>query len=388
MERAKEEAARHLAAEDMPDQPLAAADLLAAFESSIASAAASVQDVAARGQEDLGWLRDTIGRRELALADHAALTELEKLSVEHRQAADGQAALTETLAAHRSAELLASPIRHRDQASLAMERSAKEFLDRIDAAETHPLYPAFVSSRPDPDHAGQALLDEAADRLAAELGRMRALLPEEQRLQTARSDVQRFERRAAQLAQDLAAAAADREQLLATRPPTAGSTGRPGRDPGRRPAQRALEQAQLVREAVADHAACRAKTEAARAAATQRTPGNSSARKPGCPCWNSVWIRPQPSWLPPLPRENPARCAAGPSIRNQQWRPPASWSPGSRKPRRGMNTRPRKPGTPRPARPAATWNRSFPPWPPAAGRPMPPRPPRPWPLRKQAWTTP
>src|SRR6185312_6489342 len=198
-----------------PDQPLAAADLLAVFESSIAAAAASVQDAASRGQEDLGRLRDAIGRRELALADHAALAELEKRSVEHRQAADGHAALTETLAAHRSAELLAAPIRHRDQAALALERAAKDFLDRIDAAETHPLYPAFVPSRPEPDHSGQTLLDEASGRLASELGRIRSLLPEEQRLQTARSDVQRFERRAAQLAQDLAAAAADREQLLA-----------------------------------------------------------------------------------------------------------------------------------------------------------------------------
>ncbi|HXF02884.1 MAG TPA: SMC family ATPase [Arthrobacter sp.] len=265
LERAKEEAARHLAAEDMPDQPLAAADLLAVFESSIAAAAASVQDAASRGQEDLGRLRDAIGRRELALADHAALAELEKRSVEHRQAADGHAALTETLAAHRSAELLAAPIRHRDQASLAMERAAKEFLDRIDAAEIHPLYPAFVPSRPEPDHAGQALLDEAADRLAAELGRIRALLPEEQRLQTARSDVQRFERRAAQLAQDLAAAAADREQLLAIGRRLHDQLAELAETPDVGLLTERLEQAQPVRAAVADHAACRAKTEAARA---------------------------------------------------------------------------------------------------------------------------
>ncbi|UNK47241.1 AAA family ATPase [Arthrobacter sulfonylureivorans] len=265
VERATEEAARHLAAEDMPTQPLAAADLIAAFESSIASAAASVQHAATRGQEDLGRLRETIGRRELALADRAALAELEKLSVEHRQAADGHAALVDTLVAHRSAELLASPIRHRDQAALAMERAAKEFLDRIDAAETHPLYPAFVPSRPEPDHAGQAVLDEAAGRLAAELGRIRALLPEEQRLQSARSEVQRFERRAEQLALDLAAAAADREQHAATGRSLQEQLAALAETPDIGLLTERLEQAQHVREAVADHAACRAKTEAARA---------------------------------------------------------------------------------------------------------------------------
>ncbi|MET1153589.1 AAA family ATPase [Arthrobacter sp.] len=265
LERATEEASRHLAAEDIPNQPLAAGDLIAAFESSIASAAASVQEAATRGQEALGRLRETIGWRELALADHAALMELEKLSVEHRQAADGHAALAETLAAHRSAELLASPIRHRDQAALAAERSAKEFLDRIDTAETHPLYPAFVSRRPEPEPAGQALLDEAAGRLAAERGRIGALLPEEQRLQMARSDVQRFERRAEQLAQDLTAAAAEREQLAATGRRLQDELAALAETPDVGLLTERLEQARRVREAVADHAACRAKTEAARA---------------------------------------------------------------------------------------------------------------------------
>ncbi|MGM0929286.1 MAG: AAA family ATPase [Actinomycetota bacterium] len=263
--RAREEAARHLAAEDMPDQSLPAADLLTGFESSIASAAAFVLDSASRGEEDLVRLRDTIGRRERALADHAALAELEKLGVEHRHAADDHAALTETLAAHRSAELLASPIRHRDQAALAAERAGKDFLDRIDAAEAHPLYPAFLSSRPEPDHAGQALLEEAADQLSAELGRIRALLPEEQRLQSARSDVQRLEFQTVQLAQDLAAAATAQEQLAATRrdlqdelaelAATADDVGL---------LTERLEQAQQIRDAVAEHADCLAKTEAAR----------------------------------------------------------------------------------------------------------------------------
>ncbi|TJY68918.1 SMC family ATPase [Arthrobacter sp. CAU 1506] len=265
VERATEEAARHLAADDMPDQSLAAGDLLVAYESSVGSAAASVEGAATRGQEDLGRLLETIGRRERAVADHAALAELEKLSVEHRQAADGHAALTETLAAHRSAELLAAPIRHRDQAALAMERAAKDFLDRIDAAETHPLYPAFVPSRPEPDHSGQTLLDEASDRLGSELGRIRSLLPEEQRLQTSRSDVQRFEQHAAQLAQDLAAATADHQQLAATGRGLQDELAALAETPDVELLTERLEQAQHIRDAVADHTACLAKAEAARA---------------------------------------------------------------------------------------------------------------------------
>ncbi|MFT4469666.1 AAA family ATPase [Arthrobacter sulfonylureivorans] len=265
LERATEEAARHLAAEDMPDPSLAAGDLLVAYESSVGSAAASVKGAANRGQEDLGRLLETIGRRERAVADHAALAELEKLSLEHRHAADSQAELTETLAAHRSAELLAAPIRHRDQAALAMERAAKDFMDRIDAAETHPLYPAFVPSRPEPDLSGQTLLDEASDRLASELGRIRSLLPEEQRLQASRSDVQRFEQRVAQLAQDLAAATADHEQLAATGRGLQDELAALDEAPDVELLTERLEQAQRIRDAVADHTACLAKAEAARA---------------------------------------------------------------------------------------------------------------------------
>lgn len=265
LERATEEAARHLAADDMPDQSMAAGDLLVAYESSVSSAAASVKGAATRGQEDLGRMLETIGARERAVSDHAALAELEKLSEEHRQAADGHAALTETLAAHRSAELLAAPIRHRDQAALAVERAAKDFLDRIDAAETHPLYPAFVPSRPEPDHSGQALLDEASDRLASELGRIRSLLPEEQRLQACRSDVQRFEQHAAQLAQDLAAATANHEQLAATGRGLQDELAALAETPDVELLTERLEQAQRIRDAVADHAACLAKAETARA---------------------------------------------------------------------------------------------------------------------------
>jgi DNA repair protein SbcC/Rad50 len=263
--RALEEAQRHLPGEELPSEELPGEDLIRVLEGALADKAAAVQAAVDDGRQQVQRLQDAIGAQERALADAAELAAMEKLAAAHRAGAPAYAELAATLEAHRAAELLAAPIRHRDQAARAVEQAAKEFLESSDAAQAHRLYPHFAADRPEPDRAGKELLDGISRHLSDVLGRARAMLPEAERLAEAKEARQRKDQDLAALQAELQEAekqqrTAEQEQALLQS--QLESLERQPQDPALL-AER-VDQARHIREAATAYVDCGRRTEAAR----------------------------------------------------------------------------------------------------------------------------
>ncbi|MGF9661521.1 SMC family ATPase [Arthrobacter crystallopoietes] len=263
--RALEEAQRHLAEDALPAESLPDEDLFQFLEGALAEKAAVGRSAVDDGRQQVQRLQDAIVVQERALADAAELAGMEKLAAAHRAGATAHAELMGTLEAHRAAELLAAPIRHRDQAARAVEQATKDFFESSDAAQAHRLYPHFAADRPEPDRGGKDLLDGISRQLSDELGRARAMLPEAERLAEAKEAGLRKDRHVADLRAQLEAAEkgqreAEQEQVLLQS--QLDSVERLPQDPALL-AER-VDQAKDIREAVAAYADCGRRTEHAR----------------------------------------------------------------------------------------------------------------------------
>jgi exonuclease SbcC len=204
------------------------------------------------------------------VADHAELATLEELEDKHRTNEPAFRQLAEDLQAHRRAELLAAPIRHRDQAAAAAARAAGQVRQLAEAAAAHRLYADYGTELPAFDAAGEgtgrleAVLAEAADRAGAQLGQVQALLPEEERLRALEASEAELEAELLRLTGQRHRAAEEsnacREEASrlqdALRSLKAAAQDIPA-------LERSVDEAEAVAAAAAGHAACTAELAAA-----------------------------------------------------------------------------------------------------------------------------
>lgn len=267
---AREEAGRHLAPEQLPDEAVDGARMLGQLQESVAALAADAAARAAAGAEELGRLRAQVAAQEQRLADHAELVTLEELEDKHRTNEPAYRQLAEDLQAHRRAELLAAPIRHRDQAAAAAGRAAEQLRQLAEAAAAHPLYADYGKELPVLEASGDAagrlesVLAEAADRAGAQLGQVQALLPEEERLRALEASETELEAELLRLTGQMGRTA---EETAACRAEVSGLQDRLQSlqaAAGDIPAlERSVEEAEAVAGAAAEHAACTADLAAA-----------------------------------------------------------------------------------------------------------------------------
>ncbi|EMY34685.1 SMC domain-containing protein [Arthrobacter crystallopoietes BAB-32] len=264
-DRALDEARRYLAEEQLPAESLPVEEVIPALEGALADAVASASSSVESQRQQLLARNETIAAQEQSLADARQLQAMEKLAAEHEAAAPAYAEWTATLQAHRAAELLAAPLRHRDQAAKAVEQADKGFLESADAAQAHRLYPRFAADRPAPDNSGKELLEGISRQLSNELGRSRAMLPEAEGLAAAKAEQRRQEQRVGALRQQAEAASnrkREAEEHGGLLRQQLESLGREPLDPAL--LSEKLDQARQVRDAVIHYGNCLRRTEEAR----------------------------------------------------------------------------------------------------------------------------
>ncbi|HEX2248255.1 MAG TPA: hypothetical protein VHH13_11980, partial [Arthrobacter sp.] len=275
LRRAEEEASRHLAPEQLPEESAPATEKLEQLYSSVEGLAQEAGRAVAGGRKTLEELRSSISRQEMSLADHADLLLLQRLEAEHAAGANGSTRRASVLRAHRAAELLQSSIRHRDQASSRTEESLLAAQTVLERAVRHPLCgiyaPDFAAWQPELPATGADLVHElietAAGTVGRELGRIRDLVPEEARLKEAKVQADRLLQTADQLDRRYEKVTAEAEstrtagEQLAVELAAAEGTGADVERLGQR-----LKKAETVAEAVAAHGECRAQADSARRA--------------------------------------------------------------------------------------------------------------------------
>ena len=153
---AREEAGRHLAQDQLPDDSVDGAGLLGQLQEAVAALAADAAARAAAGAKELARLRTEAAALDRRIADHAELGTLEELEDKHRTNEPAYRQLAEDLQAHRRAELLAAPIRHRDLAAAAAGQAAGTAQQLAEAAAAHPLYGDYGTELPALAAAGEA----------------------------------------------------------------------------------------------------------------------------------------------------------------------------------------------------------------------------------------
>ncbi|NKX54599.1 AAA family ATPase [Arthrobacter mobilis] len=262
---AREEAARHLNPGEVPEEAATGAAELEQLQRALAALAGRAAAEAAGAAAELEQLRRLVTEQEQRLGDHAELAMLEELEDKHRSNEPACRQLAEDLEAHRRAELLAAPIRHRDQAA-AQAGLAREQAGRLaEAAASHPLYADYAAELPapppggDPEETLEGLLAEAADRAGARLGQVQALLPEEERLRALADSEAQLEagllglsvemRRTAEQTEALRAEAARLQADLQSLQTSAADVP---------DLERGLEAAEALAATVTEHEACRA----------------------------------------------------------------------------------------------------------------------------------
>ncbi|MFD1214459.1 AAA family ATPase, partial [Arthrobacter sp. GCM10027362] len=254
---AREEAGRHLAPDQLPAE--AGAGHLEQLQAAVAALADEAADRAAAGDAELAQLHGTIAVQEQRLADHAELVAFEELEDKHRTNEPAYRQLAEDLEAHRRAELLAAPIRHRDQAAPDADRSRAQARRLAEAAAAHPLFADYGVDLPeaagDREDALEAVLAEASDRAAARLGQVQALLPEEERLLVLTGTESELEAELGRLAECRSRTAEETEAVRAEAAKL--QDGLQSLQAGDLPGlQRRLDEAQAVAAAVEEHGEC------------------------------------------------------------------------------------------------------------------------------------
>ncbi|NMR30060.1 AAA family ATPase [Crystallibacter degradans] len=275
LRRAEEEANRHLAPEQLPEDSVPATEKLQHLHSSVERLAQEAGDVVGSGRTALEELRSRIARQEMRLADHTDLLLLQRLEAEQAAGADESSRRARVLKDHRAAELLQSSIRHRDQASSRTEVSLQAAQTTFERAMRHRLCgvyaPDFASGPLELPATGiaraQELIELAGGAIGRELGRIRALVPEEARLKEARVQADRLLQTADQLDRryEKISAEADATRVageqLAVDLAAAEGTGSDVERLGQR-----LKDAEAVAETVAAYSVCRSRVDSARRA--------------------------------------------------------------------------------------------------------------------------
>ena len=273
LRRAEEEANRHLAPEQLPEDSAPATERLRHLHSSVERLAKEAEDAVGSGRRKLEELRSGIARQEMRLADHTDWLLLQRLEAEQTAGANESSRRAHVLMAHRAAELLQSSIRHRDQASSRTEDSFHAAQTAFERAARHPLCgiyaPDFVSGKLELRATGarrtQELIETVAGSIGHELGRIRALLPEEARLKEARAQAERLLQTADQLDRRYEKVDAEAEATRAAGEQFAADlAAADGADSDVERLGQRLKEAEAVAETVSAYGACRARADSAR----------------------------------------------------------------------------------------------------------------------------